>query len=408
MMKVIQINNTDLPGARFNGYNLLSYFNETGIDTKQLVYEKLSDNERVISFSDSIDTLEIYKKYESEHSIKSLVFPYAHKIMNMKEFREADIVHYHLIHNYIVSLYDLPLMFKKKKSVWTIHDPWVITGHCIYPMECDKYMSGCTDCPDLSRNFPMIKDNAYMMWMLKKEIFSKLDVDIVVASEWMKNLVQTSPLTNSLKRIHVIPFGINLQLYNVAYNRKLKIRKKLAIDESDIVLFFRADRSPFKGLNIIKKMLENLDVNKKVTIVTVGEAGLLNKYRIKYKVIDFGWINNEHELSDIYASADIFLMPSTAEAFGVMAIEAMASSLPVVVMEGTALPSIVDAPRCGISFKKDDINDFTEKIERLIENDLERIHRGNLSRQLAERKYDEKIYFDKMLHLYKSILGNDR
>ena len=100
-MKIIQINNTDLPGARFNGYNLQKNFNSRGINTKQLVYEKLSNDENVITFSDSVNTSDIYREFENRHSIKSIVFPYAHKIMNMREFLDADIVHYHLIHNYI-------------------------------------------------------------------------------------------------------------------------------------------------------------------------------------------------------------------------------------------------------------------------------------------------------------------
>lgn len=403
-MRIIQINNTDLPGARFNGYNLQKYFNSKGINTKQLVYEKLSNDKNVVSFSDSINTSEIYRNFEYEHSIKSIVFPYAHKIINMQEFIEADIVHYHLIHNDILSLLDFPKLVSLKKSVWTIHDPWVFTGHCIHPIDCDKYLSGCRSCDNLDRNFRMLKDNSADMWELKKRIFNGLDIDIVVASKWMKNLIDESPITKYFKRVHIIPFGINLNKYKVDNNRKNRIRKKLGIAQDEIVLFFRADRNIFKGLNLIKDMLDKLDVRKHVTLLTVGEAGLLNKFRIRYKVKDFGWLNNEDAISDLYACSDIFLMPSTAEAFGVMAIEAMASSIPVIVMEGTALPDIVDAPRCGVVFNKNSITDFVSKVEYLIYNENERVNRGKLCRLLAENLYDENTYFDTMLDLYRNIL----
>ena len=403
-MKILQINNTDLPGARFNGYNLMNYFNSLGIDTKQLVYDKLSDNKNVISFADRVNTLRIYKEFEYANSLQSLIFPYAHKIMRMAEFIEADIVHYHLIHNYILSLYDLPELFSLKKSVWTIHDPWVFTGHCIYPMDCNDYLSGCHKCRDLERNFPIYTDNAENLWRVKKEIFSKINADIVVASAWMKHLIETSPLTSVFQRVHIIPFGINLELYKVDGNRKDAMRRRFSISDDDFVIFFRADKSAFKGLNLIKMMLESLKAKKQITLVTVGEKGLLNKYRYKYKVVDFGWINDEKELSDIYACADVFLMPSTAEAFGVMAIEAMASSVPVVVMEGTALPDVVNAPHYGVAFDRDNVSDFTSKVEWLIEDDKERKKRGIMCRQLAEEKYDEKIYFSNMLTLYKSLM----
>ncbi len=408
IMKIIQINNTDLPGARFNGYNLQKNFNSRGINTKQLVYEKLSNDENVITFSDSVNTSDIYREFENKYSIKSIVFPYAHKIMNMREFLDADIVHYHLIHNYILSILDFPKLVSLKKSVWTIHDPWVFTGHCIYPMNCKKYLSGCIDCEHLDRNFSMLRDNAADMWELKKKIFNSFDIDIVVASKWMKNLINESPITQSFKRIHIIPFGINLDKYKVDDNRKAKIRKKLGIPQDEIVLFFRADRSAYKGLDLIKEMLDRLNVNKRVALLTVGEAGLLNRYRLKYKVIDFGWLNNEDEIADLYACSDIFLMPSTAEAFGVMAIEAMASSIPVIVMEGTALPDVVNAPQCGIVFSKNNVGDFVSKVEWLINNAEERLNRGKLCRVLAEERYDENQYFDAMLDLYKDIIRGSK
>lgn len=155
-------------------------------------------------------------------------------------------------------------------------------------------------------------------------------------------------------------------------------------------------------------MLDRLNVNKRVALLTVGEAGLLNRYRLKYKVIDFGWLNNEDEIADLYACSDIFLMPSTAEAFGVMAIEAMASSIPVIVMEGTALPDVVNAPQCGIVFSKNNVGDFVSKVEWLINNAEERLNRGKLCRVLAEERYDENQYFDAMLDLYKDIIRGSK
>lgn len=401
-MKVLQINNTDLPGARFNGYNLMTKGLSDGVAMKQLVLDKYSDSPNVVSFRDSVGTASLYFDYEESRSIRNIIIPYGQKICRMKEFLEADIVHYHLIHNGILSLFDLPKLLAMKLSVWTIHDPWIFTGHCIYPMECKKYLTGCMNCDHLERNFPMKEDQAHLMWEIKKQIFQSVDCDIVVASPWMRDLIQNSPLTRHWNKLHLIPFGVDLQLYSPG--KRKSAREKLGLDENDIVLFFRADRSEYKGLKYIKAMLTRLNTPQKIVLMTVGEAGLLNKFRFKYKVLDFGWLNDENKLSEIYAAADIFLMPSTAEAFGVMAIEAMASGLPVLVMDGTALPSVVDAPNCGIVFAKNDIDDFTFKTEALICDETDRLKRGKLCRELAESNYDEKIYFDKMLTLYSNIM----
>ena len=403
-MRIIQINNTDLPGARFNGYNLMENCLAEGYDIKQIVLDKYSDNSNVISLRDSVDTVSIYQDYEAVNSIRNVIIPFGRKIMHMQEFLQADIIHYHLIHNGLLSLFDLPDMFARKRSVWTIHDPWIFTGHCIHPIDCKKYLSGCERCDFLNRNFSMKEDNSHNMWMLKKRIFQEVHCDIVVASNWMANLVKNSPLTNHWKKLHIIPFGINLSLYKDANEKCLELRKKHNIKKDDIVLFFRSDRSEYKGLEYIKSMLRRLKTKKKVVLLNVGEKGLLNDFKFKYKIVEKGWLNDEKELALLYGMADMFLMPSKAEAFGVMAIEAMAANLPVVVMEGTALPDVVMAPRYGLSFPRDNVEKFTEIVKYLVENDDKRKIIGVKCGELAEEKYSEKLYFSKMLDLYHQMM----
>lgn len=403
-MRIIQINNTDLPGARFNGYNLMENCLAEGYDIKQIVLDKYSDNSNVISLRDSVDTVSIYQDYEAVNSIRNVIIPFGRKIMRMQEFLQADIIHYHLIHNGLLSLFDLPGMLARKRSVWTIHDPWIFTGHCIYPIDCKKYLSGCERCDFLNRNFSMKEDNSHNMWMLKKRIFQEVHCDIVVASNWMANLVKNSPLTNHWKKLHIIPFGINLSLYKDANEKCLELRKKHNIKKDDIVLFFRSDRSEYKGLEYIKSMLRRLKTKKKVVLLNVGEKGLLNDFKFKYKIVEKGWLNDEKELALLYGMADMFLMPSKAEAFGVMAIEAMAANLPVVVMEGTALPDVVMAPRYGLSFPRDNVEKFTEIVKYLVENDDKRKIIGVKCGELAEEKYSEKLYFSKMLDLYHQMM----
>jgi glycosyltransferase involved in cell wall biosynthesis len=66
---------------------------------------------------------------------------------------------------------------------------------------------------------------------------------------------------------------------------------------------------------------------------------------------DFGWILEEDKLADIYSAADIFLMPSTSETFGMMALEAMACGTTVVYQRETAVDSVVNADT-RLTFRK--------------------------------------------------------
>jgi glycosyltransferase involved in cell wall biosynthesis len=217
----------------------------------------------------------------------------------------------------------------------------------------------------------------------------------------MQNLVHESPITKHFNNVHLIPFGIDLDLYKPR-NDKQKIREKLGIPIDDIVIMFRSENTEYKGLSRIQKMIDNLKCDLKISFITVACKGLVKPR--KYNLLEFGWTDDEHLMSDLYIASDVFLMPSVAEAFGMMAIEAMASGIPIIVFEGTALPSVTFAPQYGIEIKNNNIDEFIVAVKRLIENQNERIKRGKIGRTLAEKHYNVKDYVRRHIELYEDIL----
>jgi len=91
-----------------------------------------------------------------------------------------------------------------------------------------------------------------------------------------------------------------------------------------------------------------------------------------------------------------------------MAIEAMACSLPVIVFEGTALPDITFAPDCGISLKKGDTDQFLKTIIRLISSSRECKKRGESGRKFADDKYNIIRYNTEMIKLYQEIFNRNK
>ena len=68
-----------------------------------------------------------------------------------------------------------------------------------------------------------------------------------------------------------------------------------------------------------------------------------------YRIIELGWQDNEEVMRRFFVSCDIFIMPSLAESFGLMAIEAMAAECVVVCFEGTVIEENTGAPDIGVS-----------------------------------------------------------
>lgn len=404
-MNVLHVNNTDLPGRRFNGYDLLSGLRSRGISGKQAVLSKLSENADVISLMSDPGDPELQERIiavEERHSMDNLLTPWGRLLVQTREFMEADVVHYHLIHNRVISLLDLPHLMGLKPSVWTFHDPWPLTGHCIYPMDCRGWQSGCEVCAFPSRQFAMQNDCADRMWRIKRRVYSEIDVDVVVASAFMLEMVRESPLATEFERIHLIPFGVDAAAY-LPEEAKTQSRRRLGIPEGDFVIFFRAAASPLKGVPHIIDALNAAPPQRSTTIVTVDQRGLLRDLRHHYNIVDLGWLENQSLYSHLFSASDVFLMPSTAEAFGLMAIEAMAAGRPVICFEGTSLPSVTHAPECGIAVPCGDSLALRSAIDRLAADNLEVARRGELGRSIVEEHYGIESYLDAMAKLYRSV-----
>ncbi|MFH1523476.1 MAG: glycosyltransferase [Chloroflexota bacterium] len=325
-------------------------------------------------------------------------------IMKNSFYKEADIVHLQLIHaTPFFSLLSLPKMGHQKKLVLTLHDPWMLTGHCIHPMECERWMQGCGACPDLKRPFSINNDTTALTWKIKRMVMQRTDIHLIVASQWMDQMAAKSPILSHLPR-SIIPFGLAPQVFRPLDKRACK--QAFGIPEDSFVVAFRSvPSSPFKGVEYIEKALLNLSTKKQICIITFDAVGLVPNLDNKFKIVELGWVN-DRSIAAALCAADLFLMPSIAEAFGMMAIESMACGTPVIVFEGTALPSVIQAPRGGIAVPSKDWEALKGAIETLIENDelYERLVRNGL--EIVNEEYTISKYVARHLDLYNQLLAS--
>ena len=408
-LRVLHVNNVDMIGNRFNGYDMmLACASRKDIEIRQVVTQRMSNEENVLDLlpNDSLRQMYHYcTEYENAYSMRGIIQPFGRLIKQKRAYREADVVHYHLIHNGVMSLLDLSNMVREKTSVLTVHDPWLVTGHCIYPLGCSKWQTGCRNCENLQRPFAMKEDNVHLMWRIRQRLFENMDINLIVASKWMENFVKRSPITANIKHIYRIPFGIDLSLFTERSNSK-ELRVKYGIDVNSFVVMFRQDSSPFKGMSYIIEALKQIADAKSITVLTVGSKGLINELHGKVgKIVEFEWLTDSKLIAELYSLCDVFLMPSTAEAFGLMAIETMASGKPIIVMDGTSLPEVVKSPEIGISVPQGDVEALAAQITYLKDNPDEARHRGKLGRKLAEEEYQFKDYVERHVALYRELIA---
>ena len=238
------------------------------------------------------------------------------------------------------------------------------------------------------------------MWDVKKNVLASINPHIVVSCDYMKQLLEQSPLTKHLTKIHEIPFGIDAGKY--IYNQKIQKRKKYGLSEDKLVIGFRTG-GKIKGGQYLYKALKKIKIKEPIELVVIGGEEKIGYLGNKIKVHQLGWLYEEADVIDFLECCDIFAMPSLAETFGLMAIEAMAAGCAVICFNNTILEKITNSPKCGVAADYCSVNSLKNEIERMINNPDEIKQRGKLSRKFVEETYKYDDYVRKHAQLYKEI-----
>lgn len=176
--------------------------------------------------------------------------------------------------------------------------------------------------------------------------------------------------------------GIDTQHFSSVY-RDESLRAEIGVDGETPLLLMVSRLVKEKDLDDLVGMdrhLKERGLNYRLALVGRGpyEAAL----RRKLPDAIFAGQQVGRDLSRWYASGDIFVFPSTTEAFGNVVQEAMASELATVVVDAGGPPGIMEDGVSGLVARPNDPRDLAYKVERLIEDGELRRRLGTEARSL--------------------------
>lgn len=404
-MNILAITTWDSSGEQFNGYLVHRELLRQGHQSDMAVMFKQKDDPRIHALGNGLTRFNDLKPVtfvEKMLGIQRLLPISGLFLFFKKYYRDADLIHLHIIHGVpFFSLLLLPLITRRHRVVWTLHDPWIVTGHCVYPLDCQRWKDGCGSCPDLTLPFPIRRDATSFMWRTKKWLLDHSRLEVVVVSKWMNDLVGASPLVSRFPR-HIIPLGLDIGSCAGFDSNLFRERHSIPLDAAVIAFRYRGGNDKIKGWPFIEEALMKVELGRPICLVVFDQTGGMEKLKERYQVVELGWTKTHEPILEALAAADLFLMPSVAEAFGMMAIESMACGTPVIVFEGTALPDVVHAPHGGIAVPRDAdalagaietvLND-RELYESLVEN----------GRRIVREEYSVEQYTQRHIDLYRQL-----
>ena len=333
VLEVAQVTRADLLGGRFNGFSIRHRLEQRGVHSSLIscsIQSRMIRRRIAYSTIREVSTfVATMSRWDYRWGLHAMFQVHSFGLPANRLFRRADVVHYHVVHDGFFSIAALPVLARLKPSIWTWHDPWIMTGHCMHPMECDRWRIGCGECPDLTRTFEMKFDNTRRAFALKRAIVRHSPIDIIVASRWMLDMARASPMAVGA-RLHYIPFGVDLSRFKPRDQAAAKARFGVLPDR--VVVAARGFISPYKGVTELAAALERIETP--LCVLSLHDLGGFDRLIGRHQVIGLDWTDDEDALIDAYTATDFFVMPSMGEAFGMMAVEAMACGKPVVVFEG--------------------------------------------------------------------------
>lgn len=263
-----------------------------------------------------------------------------------------DVIHLHNLHG---SYLNLPMLFRylKKSSakiLITLHDCWLFTGKCPHftVAKCDKWKESCGGCVQLD-GYPRSKvDTTEQCLRDKKEWLSDFGdrMKIFAVSNWLRGVAQESFL--SQYPIETIHNGIDCSVFHPMDGTA--VREKYQIGNQYMILGVASGWNESKGLGAVLQLATELQEDECLVLVGLTQQQIAD---LPPKVIGIARTENQQELAQLYAAADVLVNPSKEESGSLVIMEAMACGTPVIVFHSTSCADDVD-DRNGLILRPDE------------------------------------------------------
>lgn len=338
---------------------------------------------------------------------------------------EPHILQLHNLHGDYFDLRALPWLSARVPTAVTLHDAWMLSGHCAHSFDCFRWETGCGQCPDLSIPPAVQRDDTAANWQRKKSIYSRSRLFIVSPSQWLMNRVEGSMLNDAAAEKIVIPNGVDLSIFKPG--DKAAARSRLGLPPDKLILLFAANGirdNRWKDFRVLRSAVARIAGDgqaEDVLFVALGESG--PDERVGDATIHFEpFRKSRDEVADFYRAADIYMHAARVDTFPNTIIEALACGTPVIATAVGGIPEQIRSfdPGTGHAPGTTDTNDSSMATGILVEpGDGEAmgsavgalVSRPDLLTQLGENaardaraRFSLDAQVDAYLELYKRMM----
>lgn len=254
-----------------------------------------------------------------------------------------DIIHLHWVSE-VISTKEIGVL--RGPVAWTHHDWGAFTGGCRCPVGCERFRHGCGCCPLLDSK--KIADITARTCLRKHRLWANVRLHSIGVGKAIAADARSSQVLRD-RPCTVIHNGVDTGIFMPG--DRLAARARLGISPEEFIILFGSLSltAAWKGGAALAYALvawRSRHPEVQTRALTFGHGNLVfdgNGPPVKA----LGYLRNPSDLADVYQAADVTVVPSRIESFGLVAAESLACGTPVIAFAGTGVSEIVTHGRTG-------------------------------------------------------------
>lgn len=308
------------------------------------------------------------RAWEINRGLENFSFPGTWRLLDLAGFRPT-IIHCHNLHSGYFDLRALPWLSRIAPVVVTMHDAWLLSGHCAHSLGCERWKTGCGACPDLTLPPAIAKDGTAENWKRKRAIFERSRLYVAAPAQWVMDRARQSILAPAVRGSRVIPNGVDLDVFRPYDKREARLALDLPVSAK--ILSFVADGARHNRYKDWRTQAAALDLlaargrgDDLLFLAVGGDSASSHVGPIEVRHVPYA--TDPRRLALYYQAADVYIHAARAETFPLVVLEALACGTPVIASRVGGIPEIIRDGRTGLLVEASHAAELADAIEQLL------------------------------------------
>ncbi|MFZ5427679.1 MAG: glycosyltransferase [Thermodesulfobacteriota bacterium] len=312
--------------------------------------------------------------------------------------RKPGLIHAHNLHGWWFDLSVLSAWSRQAPVGITLHDAWLLSGHCAHSLGCGRWLTGCGECPGLEIYPRVERDATRLNHRRKGRILGRGHFYVAAPSRWLLDKASQSLLAPAARSLRVIPNGVDTACFSPG--SRDEARAALGLGEDLFVALFVGEdprESPWRDFDMLRKGFASLreSLGDKLLLLALGGKAPEEEEGGRVRVLPYA--DSPSVVARLYRAADVYVHCARDDTFPTAVLEAMACGLPVAGTRAGGLPEQVAEGETGFLVPPGDHRALARVLLR-IARDRELADRLG---DAAARRVRENFTLERMLNSYR-------